>query len=247
MFLYRADGSAVLVAVPAENAVEQHHYNWMWIPTCALSAPTNLQLSCAHTGNGCPDPRDHLYWVYYTDTSLVPPDGWHRVPTTYCLGPTSTVPVAVLQADVQRQFRNLPLPRGTISVEPPRAGVVNLPVLAFTNTPSTRIFHVTALGAAVTLTATPQRWVWRWGAGAPVTTNGPGAPYPTCQQATSSCAAFTYTEPGSYGPISVTVSWTATYTVAGVAQIFSITTPVDVGVVGPVVRVDDAPSQLVTH
>jgi hypothetical protein len=220
---------------------------WTWQPACPTNSPGSTFVSlCSGLTNNCPIRGDLRYWISYTDLSLVPPDGWHRLPGYYCLGPNPTVNLGGIEAQVQREFRVLPLPRGTITVQPPGPAVVNIPVLAFADTPATKVFNLDVLGASVTLTATPESWTWHWGLGTtPTLTDGPGAPYPTCQGASASCAAYVYHQPGNYGTLTLTVAWTATYTIAGVNQTFDITTPVPVTTAGKDLTVDTAPAQLV--
>jgi hypothetical protein len=219
----------------------------MWAPACPENVPgSGFVYSCPAATNSCPKPGDLRYWVAYRDLTVRPADSWHRLAGDYCLSHNPTLDLGAVEANVERQFRDLPLPHGTITVEPKNYGVVNIPVIAFTDTPQQRVFSLTALGSSVTLTATPQTWSWHWGNGIPdSTTTGPSAGYPTCQAATSSCAAYTYTNTGSYGPVSVTVSWTATYTIAGVPQTFTIADPVAITSTGRVIRIVEAPAQLV--
>lgn len=239
---YHADGSA-----QAFTALEAHQgdsYQWMWTPACQINNKLAVQ-QCLLSLQACPVPGDVRYWVYYTDLSLNPPDSWHRLPSSYCLGPQPTISLAAIQADVQRQFRNLPLPRGSVHVQPPDRAVVNIPVIAYTDTPASKTFTVTALGASVTLTAHPTAWAWQWGAGLTSSTSGPGLPYPSCDGPAPDCAAYTFHAPGTFGPVSVTVSWVATYTVAGFTQTFSINDPVLVTTSGPALAVAQAPPVLV--
>lgn len=237
-----ADGSIQTVqAAGAPGDV----YQWAWTRACATSNFGFVQ-QCFSNLAPCPIRGDLQYWIYYRDLSLTPPDGWHRLVATYCLGPQPASNLGGIQAQVQREFRNLPLPRGTIRLQPPTTAVVNIPVIAYTDTPPTKTFTVSALGATVTLTARPQSWTWHWGTGtADTTTSGPGAPYPTCQAASATCATYTYHAPGSYGPVSVSVAWEATYKVGGYTQTFTIANPVVITATGPAVTVADAAPVLV--
>lgn len=241
---YHANGTGQwLTAIGASG----DRYLWSWQPACPTNSPgSSYTYICTGLNNDCPVQGDVRYWISYSDLSLVPPDGWHRLPGYYCLGPNPTVDLGGIQAQVQREFRVLPLPPAEITVQPPGSAVVNIPVIAYTDTPRSKVFQITVLGANVTLTAAPQSWTWNWGVGTtPTITDGPGAAYPTCQAASSTCAAYTFHEPGTYGPLTVTVYWTASYTISGVTQTFDISTPVPVTSTGRDLAVDTAPPQLV--
>lgn len=245
-------GSYVIEFVHANGALQQVEapgasptdiYAWTWTPACETNNWGFVQ-QCVSVLGTCPIRGDSKYWIYYRNLSLTPPDGWHRLINTYCLGPQPASNLGGIQAQVQREFRNLPLPVGTIRLQPPTTAVVNLPVIAYIDTPTTKTFSVTALGATVTLTARPRSWTWHWGNAETVTT-GPGAPYPTCQGPSPTCAAYTYHAPGNYGPITVSISWGATYRVNGYSQTFTVTNPVVVTAIGPPLTVADAPPVLV--
>jgi hypothetical protein len=245
---YHADGTGELVSADVGGAAQQDHFDWAWAIACPAADTNNPGSICADLSAGCPIPGDIRMWVYYRDTDLVPPDSWHRLPNFICFGPASpTTPMAAIQADVQRQFRHLRLPQSTITLQPARLGVVNLPVIAYANTPRSATFTVTALGTSATLVATPRTWTWHWGNDqATSTTHGPGAGYPTCRGATDTCAAHTYSIPGTFGPIWVSVDWTATYTIAGNAGTFTINDPVRVASASRDYQIDQAPGRLVS-
>jgi hypothetical protein len=112
--------------------------------------------------------------------------------------------------EVFRYFRTLPLPQLTTQQQPPGNALVGLPVIFFTDSPTTQTFTVDIRGFAVVITAHAAGFTWHTGDGATVTSTDPGAPYPD-QTVTHDYASGTYT---AY----VTTTWAATYSVDGGAQ-----------------------------
>jgi hypothetical protein len=108
---------------------------------------------------------------------------------------------------VFRYFRTLPLPHLTTHQQPPGNALVNLPVIFYTDSPTTQTFTLDIRGFQVVITATATRFTWHTGDGADVTSTDPGAPYPH-QTVTHDYHAGSYTA-------SLTTTWSATFTVDG--------------------------------
>lgn len=126
---------------------------------------------CATT----PAPDDAMFWRYVA--AVGPPRGpWSRQGSV-CLRP-SQAPSGAVPAFTVRELQRLPLPAGTVHVQPPGGRtLVNVPTNVFVSagpvTLTTRL-----LGLAVRVRATPVSYRWTFGDGAVLETSDPGHPYP---------------------------------------------------------------------
>jgi hypothetical protein len=113
-------------------------------------------------------------------------------------------------AEVLSYFEELPLPQLTTQHQPPGNGLTGLPVIFYTDSPTTQTFTVDIRGFTVVIEATAEQFTWHTGdpAGEVVSTD-PGRPYPD-QTIEHSYRSGTYT---AY----LTVTWGATFTVNGSA------------------------------
>jgi len=109
--------------------------------------------------------------------------------------------------EVFRYFQTLPLPELTTRQQPPGQALVGLPVIFFTDSPTTQTFTVDIRGFAVDIAASVTGYAWDTGDGTVLTSTSPGAPYPA-QTVTHDYASGTYTA-------SLTTTWGATYSVDG--------------------------------
>ena len=110
-----------------------------------------------------------------------------------------------------RYFQTLPLPTLVIQQQPPGNGLAGLPVIFFTDGPTSQTFTVNIRGFQVDIQATAQSFAWHTGDGAVLTTTDPGAPYPN-HSISHDYAAGTYTA-------NLTTTWGGTYRVDGGASI----------------------------
>ncbi|NIH66321.1 hypothetical protein [Modestobacter marinus] len=110
-------------------------------------------------------------------------------------------------AEVFRYFQTLPLPQLTTRQQPPGEALVGLPVIFFTDSPTTQTFTVDIRGFDVLITANAVSYTWRTGDGTTLTTTDPGAPYPD-HTISHEYSSGTYTA-------SLTTTWGATYSVDG--------------------------------
>jgi hypothetical protein len=113
--------------------------------------------------------------------------------------------------EVFRYFQTLPLPQLTTRQQPPGEALVGLPVIFFTDSPTTQTFTVDIRGFAVTIDALATSFSWTTGDGTTLTTTDPGAPYPD-QTVTHDYASGTYTA-------SLTTTWGGTFSVDGGAAV----------------------------
>ena len=119
-------------------------------------------------------------------------------------------PAAVAGAEVFSYFERLPLPLLTTQHQPPGDGLSGLPVIFYTDSPTTQTFTVDVRGFNVVITATAEQFTWHTGdATGRLVTTDPGRPYPE-QTIEHSYRSGTYTA-------HLTVTWGATFTVNGSA------------------------------
>ncbi|WP_347057424.1 hypothetical protein ABC795_12025 [Blastococcus sp. HT6-30] len=113
--------------------------------------------------------------------------------------------------EVFSYFQRLPLPELTTRHQPPGDGLTGLPVIFYTDSPTTQTFTVGIRGFTVVIEATAEQFTWHTGdAAGSITTTDPGAPYPD-QTIEHSYRSGTYTA-------SLTVTWGATFSVDGSAE-----------------------------
>ncbi|TFV91543.1 hypothetical protein E4P40_05815 [Blastococcus sp. CT_GayMR20] len=114
-------------------------------------------------------------------------------------------------AEIFRYFQELPLPQLTTQQQPPGNGLVGLPVIFYTDSPTTQTFNVDIRGFAVEIVAGATAFTWHTGDGTDIPTTDPGAPYPD-QTVTYDYSSGTYT---AY----LTTTWGATFSVNGGASV----------------------------
>ena len=113
-------------------------------------------------------------------------------------------------AEVFSYFERLPLPTLTTQHQPPGDGLSGLPVIFYTDSPTTQTFTVDIRGLTVVIDATAEQFTWHTGdATGQVVSTDPGQPYPD-QTIEHPYRSGTYT---AY----LTVTWGATFTVNGSA------------------------------
>jgi hypothetical protein len=113
-------------------------------------------------------------------------------------------------AEVFSYFERLPLPQLTTQHQPPGDGLSGLPVIFYTDSPTTQTFTVDIRGFDVVIQATAEQFTWHTGdAAGQITSTDPGRPYPD-QTIEHAYTSGTYTA-------HLTVTWGATFTVNGSA------------------------------
>ncbi|MCU1669533.1 MAG: hypothetical protein JWP40_2460 [Blastococcus sp.] len=112
--------------------------------------------------------------------------------------------------EVFRYFKELPLPKLTTKQQPPGNALSGLPVIFFTDSPTTQDFTVNIRGFTVTIAARATGFTWHTGDGTDLTSSGPGAAYPN-QTVTHDYRSGSYTA-------SLTTTWGATFRVNGGAS-----------------------------
>jgi hypothetical protein len=134
---------------------------------------------------------------------------WIRV-VRMCIDVTALNPPPS-PGEVFRYFQTLPLPELTTQQQPPGNGLVGLPVIFFTDSPTTQSFTVDIRGFTVDIVAGATGFTWHTGDGTDLTSTDPGAPYPD-QTVTHDYRSGSYT---AY----LTTTWGATYSVDGGASV----------------------------
>jgi hypothetical protein len=111
--------------------------------------------------------------------------------------------------EVFSYFERLPLPTLTTRHQPPGNGLSGLPVIFYTDSPTTQTFTVDIRGFSVVIDATATRFTWHTGdpTTPAITSTDPGRPYPH-ETVEHDYRSGTYS---SY----LTVTWGATFTVNG--------------------------------
>ena len=109
--------------------------------------------------------------------------------------------------EVFRYFQTLPLPQLPTRQQPPGNGLVGLPVIFFTDGPTTQTFTLDIRGFTVDITATATTFTWHTGDGTDLTTTDPGAPYPE-HTVSHDYASGTWTA-------ALTTTWTGTFSIDG--------------------------------
>ena len=115
------------------------------------------------------------------------------------------VPVVVTSSDVSKVMAN----GSGITRQPPGAkALVSKIVIVYTSGDS-QTLETEVGGAPVTIVATPVSYAWDWGDGATTTTTDPGAAYP------DQTVFHKYSHTAKGVVISLTTTWSATYSVEG--------------------------------
>ncbi len=134
---------------------------------------------------------------------------WQAFPRA-CVDITALNP-APTPDEVFRYFERLPLPQLPTRQQPPGDALVGLPVIFFTDGPTTQTYTLDIRGFTVDIVATAESFTWHTGDGAHLTSTDPGAPYPD-QTVTHDYASGTYTA-------SLTTTWSGTFSVDGSASV----------------------------
>lgn len=111
--------------------------------------------------------------------------------------------------EVFSYFQRLPLPALTTQHQPPGNGLSGLPVIFYTDSPTTQTFTVDIRGFTVVIEATATQYTWHTGdpRRPTITSTDPGRPYPN-QTVEHGYRSGTYTA-------HLTVTWGATFSVNG--------------------------------
>lgn len=169
--------------------------------------------------------------LVFVDTRLVadgPGAPWN-IGTAFCASPQAQpLDLGNIAAQAARVTQTLTPPSPSVRIQPNGTTLVGNPTvfsgsnLGFVQPPAL----VNPLsGRALQLTVQPTTWSWDFGDGSPaVTTSGPPPPY-THGASMSGLLTHTYRRAADVN-VTVTVSWTASYTISGVAGSQNVANPV---------------------
>lgn len=221
------------------------------VAACVGNGLGNAQVLCNAAVDTCAGDDQVRYWIWQRETTHTRDDAgvvasgepgpWLRLPSSYCLGPDDPgVPtIGRVIAQVQVDFRNLPLPVAGIQAAPTPTSLVNVPTAFFAGGARTTTFSPTILGTTVTINAKASSWHWTWGDDKQEVTDSPGVPK-------RAVVSHLYSKAGSYR-VGVTTTWTGTFTLPGSTEVFTIRTPATVVSPPVTVQVREARTQLVAQ
>jgi hypothetical protein len=206
-------------------------YEYLWLPACPGALPTDpaaAGMSCSAM-LACADPTVvllSLWAIQRADATGNPAAGNWSVVQTECRDPADigTVRRSLTWQDVVSALRRVGVPFGRVTA--PGYTLVNLETTFYTE-PQTITRTLSIIGYTVDVEATPSTFSWHWGDGESLTTETPGAPYP------STAVTHTYvrhTERRHPLEVSVDVGYTARYRVDGGAW---LDIPETITVTGP--------------
>ncbi len=191
---------------------------WSFVPACTGNAPDGSFDACATAV--CTTSEGEVgitFWLF--SRPVTPPDSAWSLSGQQCMLGQERVDLADVEAEIRRiiedRFREIAQP--TVSLAPPAGGLVNLPVLAWTEDAGevTLSFEQPLPG---TVTASPT-FEWAWSNGS--TSYGPGIPYTESVSPTRSPDRYVHAVFDGDGDASVelTVTWTGQVTVPGLPPV----------------------------
>lgn len=158
--------------------VSAHKVEVQYLPACASNSPeasAGADVSCPQAAALCrstADPHDSMFWRF----ERVDGGPWRRVGEV-CLS-SGQVPGGVLPGLSVADFRRLPLPAGTMHIQPPSLRtLVNVPTNVYV-TAAPLTLTTTLLGQPVRVRATPVSYRWTFGDGGTLATADAGRAYP---------------------------------------------------------------------
>lgn len=120
------------------------------------------------------------------------------------------------------------LPTLQVAYQPEGAALIKVPVIFFTDLPTSFTKDIRILGELVKIKVKP-RSLWNFGDGSVLLTSKPGRPYPATD------ITHSYSVPGTY-LVTVATIWSGTFTIAGITKeipgVIRQVSAVDVKVVG---------------
>ena len=166
-----APGSAVPVGEPQP----QPFVRYQWASMCTIDPMTPPASVDCVASTTCENPKQRR-WQLWGQLA----NGSWRVLRSQCFGgtPPEYEPPEVTPAIVLTALRRVGLPELTTYVQPGDRTLVNFDTIFYTD-PQPVTLNLTLLGQAVVVEATTTRYRWVFGDGTVVTTDGPGAPYPS--------------------------------------------------------------------
>ncbi|MCM0639518.1 PKD domain-containing protein [Cellulomonas wangsupingiae] len=197
------------VAVPPELRL----FNYERAPLCREAAG---RWTMGSTDGTCPAPAnragvvqecedgDTIVMPMWRQSRATPADAWsdwQQIDSGGC-------GVDLLPVLTEADFRRLPLPAPTLTMQPDRGWVlINIETITYTD-PTPITLRTDLLGYGITVEATPTRWTYDYGDGHTLTTTSPGHTYPDHD------VFHEYEHPGT-ATITLTAEWTGRYQIDG--------------------------------
>jgi hypothetical protein len=219
---YEGTGVSAIVGAGGPEAVD---YAWRLLDRC-LSAAESTNYCSPTDIRQCPDQLGRVIGYFVVERRpVVRPDGTAVVPVPTGFQPGDPIGDWTNQsegcfditplnpppspAEVFSYFERLPLPTLTTQHQPPGNGLTGLPVIFYTDSPTTQTFTVDIRGFTVVIQAAAEQYTWHTGdpRTPAVTSTEPGHAYPD-QTIEHSYRSGNYTA-------SLTVTWGGTFTVNG--------------------------------
>jgi hypothetical protein len=194
-------------------------YEYEYTPACADNRALSVATGFVNTldcpgAHQCPDPGQIQMYIARRTV-----EGTTRGPWTYagsaCLGPQQLLAYdpAAAAAFALDYFKHLPLPEPGVHVQPAGRALVNLPTIVYADAAPTGSWSVDhAPFPTIRITGTPH---WQVDAGGTsITSNTPGRAYDGTDPlaAPGHYLTHTFAEPATATTITVTVTWSATFT-----------------------------------
>jgi hypothetical protein len=191
---------------------------WTSVPTCTGNDPSGGGDVCAAalctTADGEPGVS---FWVF--SRPLDPPGSSWSLEGTQCVPGERRVDLADVEAEILRivedKFRQIAEPE--IVLAPQASGLVNLPVLAWTEDPGPVTLEIEQPLPGVISASPTYEWLWSNG----TTATGPGRPYSPAMSPTDDSSSYVSSvfEQRGEASVALTVTWRGTVTVPGVPAV----------------------------
>ncbi len=220
-----AFSGARVATLAGSDPQQQADYAWRLTSLCVLADEQVGTCSPLDFRPCAQEPGRVIQYLVLQKRPVVRPDGTAVVPVPPgaqigdhladwedvregCIDITSLNPPPS-PAEVFSFFQRLPLPELATQHQPPGDGLSGLPVIFYTDSPTTQTFTVDIRGFAVVIEAVAQSYTWHTGdpREPTLTSDDPGRPYPD-QTIEHSYVSGSYTA-------HLTVTWGATYSVDG--------------------------------
>jgi hypothetical protein len=202
-----------------EAGSNRPNVEWSYVPACDGNGPAGGTAGLC-TGALCTAPTGEpgvQFWQF--SRRLNPPNSPWTLEGTQCLAGERRVDMADIDAEVRRiiesRFREIAAP--SITMAPAQAGLVNLPVLAWTAQSDDVTLDIEQPLPGRIAASPRYEWVWSNGD----TADGAGRTYsPDVSPSTNLDAyvATTYSSPGQ-AVVTLTVTWTGDVTVPGIPPV----------------------------
>lgn len=216
---YSAEERAFFLQPASSSGVSgEPSREWTEVPVCAGNQPGALAVACAASACTTVDGEPGvLQWVFSRPVS--PPGSAWTLEDTQCRAAPRRVDLADIEAEVRRviedKFREIAEP--SVELAPATGGLVNLPVLAWTDDPGEVTLQIEQ-PLPGEIRATPE-YAWEWSNGQ--TSSGSGRPYTSSVSPTAQPDHYVHAVYRQRGPAEVvlTVTWSGDVTVPGLPPV----------------------------